>query len=251
VALRYNGANELITSVRIENDVVVGTSGGKYTNRNPLARYFVRSFDNAVSELAACAAPVRVLEVGCGEGHVTKLLLSATNAQIIATDLSATILREAERNLSSDRVTYRAIDVMLLEPLKPPVDMVVCCEVLEHLPDPEGGLKALLEQQANWYLFSVPREPIWRCMNMARGAYLKDFGNSPGHCQHWSRSQFLRFISQRLEPVATRAPIPWTLVLCRSQWPRRPKSFINRWAFRDSRLDQGYRVQIRTSESAR
>jgi len=201
--------------VRIENGVVVGTSGGKYRNPNLLARYFVRSFDNAISELAKYAAPANVLEVGCGEGHVTQLLLDATDAQIIATDLSANIIIEAQQNVSSNRVTYRAVDLMLLEPLEPAPEMVVCCEVLEHLTDPYGGLKALISQRAKWYLLSVPREPIWRGMNMARGAYLKDFGNSPGHLQHWSRRSFLRFISHSLKPVAIRAPIPWTVVLCR------------------------------------
>ena len=29
-------------------------------------------------------------------------------------------------------------------------------------------------------LVSVPREPLWRGLNMARGAYLKDLGNTPG-----------------------------------------------------------------------
>jgi hypothetical protein len=30
----------------------------------------------------------------------------------------------------------------------------------------------------------VPREPIWRIGNMARGRYLGDLGNTPGHIQH-------------------------------------------------------------------
>ena len=201
-------------AIRIENGVIVGTSGDKYDQTNPLARYFVSQFDRAISELAREVGPASVLEVGCGEGHVTRLLLDATDARILATDLSATVLKEAEENLSSDRVTYRAVNLMSLEPLKPAPDMVVCCEVLEHLPNPQDGLAALWAQRAEWYLLSVPREPIWRAMNMARSAYLKDFGNSPGHLQHWSQRGFLRFIGQALKPVVIRAPLPWTVVLC-------------------------------------
>lgn len=201
-------------AIRVENGVVIGTSGGKYDNTNLLARHLVGRFDRAVSELAKYARPASVLEVGCGEGHVTQLLLVATDARILATDLSATVLKEAEENLSSDRVSYRAVNLMALEPLEPAPDMVVCCEVLEHLRNPHDGLAALLAQRADWYLLSVPREPIWRAMNMARGAYLKDFGNSPGHLQHWSQRRFLRFIGQAFKPVLLRAPLPWTVVLC-------------------------------------
>lgn len=204
-----------MAGIRVENGVVVGTSGDKYQSANPVARYLVRQFDRAIVELSALAAPGWVLEVGAGEGHVTRLMLDATNAQILATDISATVLSEAERNLSSARVSYRAIDIASLEPIQPVPDLVACCEVLEHLPDPARAMKVLRAQGAKWYLFSVPREPIWRLLNVGRGAYLQDFGNSPGHLQHWSKRQFLRFVGQFFEPILVRSPLPWTVVLCR------------------------------------
>ena len=36
-------------------------------------------------------------------------------------------------------------------------------------------------------LVSVPREPLWRALNVARGAYLRELGNTPGHVNHWSK----------------------------------------------------------------
>ncbi len=128
---------------------------------------------------------------------MVKLLLEATDAPILATDLSESVLAEAKQAVPSDRVRFRVADIMALEPVEPAPDLVVCCEVLEHLPDPLGGLAALQRQRANWYLLSVPREPIWRALNMARGAYLKDFGNSPGHLQHWSQKGFLNSSARR------------------------------------------------------
>ena len=201
--------------VRIEDGVVVGTSGGKYHSAKPVARYLVAQFNRAVAELAAHASPSSVLEVGCGEGHVTKLLLEATEAQILATDLSASVLAEAQQTLASDRVIYGVVNVMSLAPMDPPADLVVCCEVLEHLQAPRQALKVLLAQKAKFYLFSVPREPIWRLLNMSRGADLKDFGNSPGHLQHWSKRGFLRFIEGAFKPIIVRTPLPWTVILCR------------------------------------
>ena len=199
---------------RVENGLVIGTAGNKYTSRNPLARRMVRGFDAAVSELAASVNPRSVLEVGCGEGHIVDLLLRATGATIHATDISATCVAEARTNVNSDRATFAVANVLTMEPTTPAPDLVVCCEVLEHLDDPEQALKTLLAHKAAHYLVSVPREPIWRILNFSRGAYVKDFGNSPGHFQHWSRQGFLGFISPYLKPLVVRSPLPWTVVLC-------------------------------------
>jgi hypothetical protein len=52
-------------------------------------------------------------------------------------------------------------------------------------------------------------------MNMARGAYLKDLGNTPGHLNHWSRKGFVELLSRHGQVVATRSPFPWTMLLVR------------------------------------
>ena len=67
-----------------------------------------------------------------------------------------------------------------------------------------------------WAIVSVPREPLWRALNLGRLKYLRDLGNTPGHLQHWSRRSFLSFLERRLEVVAVRSPVPWTMALCRS-----------------------------------
>ena len=64
-------------------------------------------------------------------------------------------------------------------------------------------------------LVSVPREPIWRAVNMARGAYLKDLGNTPGHLNHWSKRGFVQLLSRYGNVVEARSPFPWTMLLVR------------------------------------
>ena len=41
--------------------------------------------------------------------------------------------------------------------------------------------------RARHLLVSVPREPLWRALNMLRGAYWRALGNTPGHLNHWSK----------------------------------------------------------------
>lgn len=205
----------MTAKIRVEDGVVIGTAGDKYQSKNPVARWLVSEFDRAVSDLASEANPQTIYEVGCGEGHVTKLLLEATRARIHATDLSPTCISEAKANVASDRVTFAVENVMTMAAPAVRPDAVVCCEVLEHLDDPHEGLEALMRLGASHYLLSVPREPLWRVLNFSRGAYVKEWGNSPGHLQHWSKRGFLKFIGKRLTPVTVRSPLPWTVVLCK------------------------------------
>ena len=92
--------------------------------------------------------------------------------------------------------------------------MVLCCEVLEHLEEPGKALKELIRVTKKYIIVSVPREPIWRCLNMDRGKYLKVLGNTPGHIQHWGSKKFVAFLQEYdIKVVKTAHPLPWTMVL--------------------------------------
>ena len=64
-------------------------------------------------------------------------------------------------------------------------------------------------------LVSVPREPLWRTLNVARGAYLRELGNTPGHLNHWSKRAFVELLERHGEVVEARSPFPWTMLLVR------------------------------------
>jgi SAM-dependent methyltransferase len=92
-------------------------------------------------------------------------------------------------------------------------DLVVCCEVLEHLELPGKGLAEVARVADRRVLISTPWEPVWRAMNMARGKYLTRFGNTPGHLQHFSRRGLDRFARTHLKLHDRRTPLPWTILL--------------------------------------
>ena len=88
--------------------------------------------------------------------------------------------------------------------------------MLEHVPDPEHTLAEMARcARGGHLLVSVPREPLWRALNMARGAYVRELGNTPGHINHWSRRGFVRAAVRYGEVVETRSPFPWTMLLVR------------------------------------
>ena len=84
----------------------------------------------------------------------------------------------------------------------------------------EQGLSAAQAAQSRQQhganqLTPLPREPLWRGLNMARGAYLRDLGNTPGHVNHWSKRAFTSLLSRYGTVEQARSPFPWTMVLVR------------------------------------
>ena len=96
-------------------------------------------------------------------------------------------------------------------------DLVVGAEVMEHLEEPERALDEIERVSCGDVILSVPREPLWRILNLIRLSYLREWGNTPGHLQHWSTSTFHELVASRFEIVAVRRPLPWTMILARKK----------------------------------
>lgn len=195
---------------------VAGNHYDKYASRNPIARALMNGFLGAFDALAAQTRARSAFEVGCGEGELSLRLLRRGLA-VHGCDLEADVVAEANAaaRAAGFGEPFAVRSIYDLADGEIAADLVVCCEVLEHLPDPRAGLARLAAQRMDHVLLSVPREPIWRALNCARGKYLADFGNTPGHLQHWSRRGFVELVSGYFEIVAVRSPLPWTMLLAR------------------------------------
>ncbi len=198
-------------------DEAGGNVYDKYDTTNPIERRLVDGFLASFDELVERSGARRAHEVGCGEGELAQRMARA-GVEVRGTDAFPNVV-----SVARDRAVQAGLsiefEVGAVQQLEPPADgaeLVVCCEVLEHLTDPEGALERLASLASPWLIASVPREPLWRALNMARLSYLSRFGNTPGHLGHWSRRGFIRFLESRFEVVEVRSPLPWTMALCRA-----------------------------------
>jgi 2-polyprenyl-3-methyl-5-hydroxy-6-metoxy-1,4-benzoquinol methylase len=202
-----------------ENGVFVGNAYDKYGSKNPFVRLIMKGFAEALSDLVARAAPRTIHEVGCGEGYwVFHWIQQGIQAR--GSDFSEKIIDLARENAMNRGIppeSFQVCSVYELEPERDSADLLVCCEVLEHLEDPDLALATLQRVATGHLILSVPREPIWRVLNMVRGKYLKSFGNTPGHIQHWSSSKFNELVGNYFDIVEIRTPLPWTMLLCRAR----------------------------------
>lgn len=195
--------------------VVLGNVYDKYTSTNPIARLLFRNFLSSVEGLLARIDPGQVLEVGCGEGMLSCMIRRwKPQARVVGVDLESSLFdRRATRAAGVDCLVQSAYDLGFRDQ---GFDLVVAAEVLEHLDDPPRALAEIQRVARGHLLFSVPREPIWRVLNLARLSYVRDWGNTPGHVQHWSSRGFRRMIGERFEVVAEARPLPWTVLLARA-----------------------------------
>lgn len=199
-----------------ESGVVVGNAFDKYNSRNPLVNLIMKRFQSDLDDLVRLASPRDIHEVGCGEGFWTLRWLDA-GYEARGSDFSSIAITLAQSNSISrgfPSQIFKSSSIYDLD-THDSADLIVCCEVLEHLEDPDLALKKLKEITRKYLIVSVPREPVWRVLNFFRGKYIADFGNTPGHIQHWSKRGLIKLVSSQFEIVEVRNPLPWTMVLCK------------------------------------
>ena len=205
------------SEVTVSSDgIVTGNTYDKYGSTNPVVRRLMAGFEAALADLFAGADPASVLDVGCGEGVlVHKWATERPQTRIVGIDLEEASIQAGWEQRRAPNLEYRVMKAENLPFADGEFELASAIEVLEHVPDPEHTLAEMARCASRHLLVSVPREPLWRMLNMARGAYWAELGNTPGHLNHWSRRSFVRLLSRHGEVAEVRSPFPWTMLLVR------------------------------------
>ena len=173
-------------------------------------------FERDLDELFAIASPGSLLDVGCGEGVlVQKWAQRLGSGRVVGIDLEEESIQAGWAEHQAPNLQYRVMEAENLPFAAGEFELASAIEVLEHVPDPAHTVAEMARVASSHLLVSVPREPLWRMLNMARGAYWKDLGNTPGHLNHWSRRSFVELLSRHGQVVEVRSPFPWTMLLVR------------------------------------
>ena len=191
-----------MSGVTVSDDgVVTGNTYDKYGSTNPVVRRLMARFQRDLDELFELASPRSLLDVGCGEGMlVQRWAQRIGDGRVVGIDLEEESIQAGWAEHAAPNLEYRIVSAV---------------EVLEHVPDPQLTLTEMARCSSAHLLVSVPREPLWRMLNVARGAYVRDLGNTPGHLNHFSARAFVQLLAHHGDVVAVRSPFPWTMVLVR------------------------------------
>lgn len=198
--------------------------GHKYTEegQGKIGSKLLDGYFNTVEELLKKSGKLetktkmKAIELGCGEGYSTIKLskMLPKNVQLYASEFVGELVPKAQKLNPDVKVIQES--VYELTHKDDTFDIIFLPEVLEHLDYPDKALKEIKRvlRKDGVLILGVPNEPLWRILNMARGKYLKDFGNTVGHLNHWSPGGLQKFVEKHFGPVVIRKnPLPWTLVL--------------------------------------
>ena len=199
-----------------QDPVPTGNTYDKYGSQNPVVRRLMAGFESSLDDLWKQASPTSILDVGCGEGVLTyEWAERLGDSRIVGIDLEDPKLKAEWEKRQRPNLEYRVEEATHLSFADGEFDMATAIEVLEHVPDPEQTVAEMARVAKRWLLVSVPREPLWRGLNLARGAYWKELGNTPGHVNHWSKRSFVSMLERHGTIEEVRSPLPWTMVLVR------------------------------------
>ena len=197
-----------------DEGIVTGNTYDKYGSTNPVVRRLMGGFERTLEELLTRAEPRSLLDVGCGEGVlVHQWAQRLDERRIVGIDLEEESIQAGWAEHQAPNLEYHVMHAENLPFAENEFDLASAIEVLEHVPDPEHTLQEMARCAERHLLVSVPREPMWRMLNMARGAYWPALGNTPGHLNHWSRRSFVGLLSRYGQVAEVRSPFPWTMLL--------------------------------------
>jgi 2-polyprenyl-3-methyl-5-hydroxy-6-metoxy-1,4-benzoquinol methylase len=206
-----------VSEVTVSSDgIVTGNTYDKYGSSNPVVKRLMAGFEGELQELFTRADAASVLDVGCGEGVlVHRWALERPGTRLVGIDLEEPSIQAGWAEREAPNLEYRVMGAENLPFADGEFELASAIEVLEHVPDPEHTVAEMARCASRHLLVSVPREPLWRMLNMARGAYWSELGNTPGHLNHWSRRAFVALLSRHGKVVEVRSPFPWTMLLVR------------------------------------
>jgi 2-polyprenyl-3-methyl-5-hydroxy-6-metoxy-1,4-benzoquinol methylase len=200
----------------VADAVPTGNTFDKYGSTNPVVRRLMAGFEAQLDDLLREAGPRSIVDVGCGEGVLSaRWAARPAIERVVGVDLADPGLRAEWEARRAPGLEFEAFAGGELPFADAEFDVAAAIEVLEHVPDPAATLAEMARVARRHLLVSVPREPLWRGLNMARGAYLRQWGNTPGHLNHWSRRGVARLLARYGEVAAVRSPFPWTMALVR------------------------------------
>ncbi|MCI1958146.1 MAG: class I SAM-dependent methyltransferase [Clostridia bacterium] len=184
----------------------------KYNNSNIIVKKMMHGFFNSIKKMLALTEYTNILEAGCGEGYVSNFVYSnGSSVKMDAFDISERVINDAKKNFKG--INFYTGSIYEINKPDNNYDLVICSEVMEHMDTPDRAFKELTRVCKNYLLISVPNEPIWRILNVCRLKYIKDFGNTPGHINHWSKNDFVNMCSKYGMVIKVMSPLPWTMVL--------------------------------------
>lgn len=207
VGFENMSANELWEYNRLE-----------YASINPISQFLYNSFYSKLNSLIYpnLFGGEKILEVGCGCGESSLRIHSMLSkikpcVYFEASDFDRRYVEVI--NSMNFPFSVKQENVYEMDRETNSINMVFLLEVLEHLEKPEKAISELFRVSKQYVIISVPNEPLWRMANLARGKYIGQWGNTPGHINHFNEKSLRELVAPYGKMKAVHKPFPWLMIL--------------------------------------
>ena len=140
----------------------------------PFSRHTRRLLKNLIRPLKIRS----ILDVGCGQGSLlTELKMEFPYIEPNGVDISKSAIELAQQRLPNGR--FAVLDVAR-ESLDEKYDLVICSEVLEHIPDDDTALRNLRSMTRQYLLISTPQ------------GRMREFEKQVGHVRNYAHGELVR-----------------------------------------------------------
>lgn len=186
-----------------------------HNSKNPAIRYLMKNFYNSFINEIKKENITNMIDMGCGEGHLTNVLYSFFKKN--KKDIKITGIEYCPETVSFARKKYPHLNIKQGDILnfKGKYDLLISSEVLEHIKDYQEAI-INCKKISSTCIFSVPHEPWFRIANMLRFKYLKRWGSTPGHINHWSKKKFYFLLKKHFKDVKIKTTGFWLVAKCKN-----------------------------------
>jgi ubiquinone/menaquinone biosynthesis C-methylase UbiE len=192
--------------------VISGNVYDKYGSSNFIYRRLVKNFRKRLFAMLEQGQAQSILEVGCGEGYwLLQIGQQWPQSRLIGLDLGMDVIQEAQKEILFADFLQGGAECLPFASSS--FDCILALEVLEHLLRPADAVTEFARVSARYCLVSVPFEPYWRILNLARLYYLRTLGNTPGHVQHFGHRSLKKLLSTNFNIVSYQVVFPWLMLL--------------------------------------
>ena len=185
----------------------------KFQTGNPVVRSLIDRFYDRLRSVVGPLEPASLLDAGCGEGETLARLGGSLPLRVAAVDIGAEAVDFTAERFPAVEVARHSIDDLPFADGS--FDLVICLEVLEHLPNPAAAIDELARVASEHVVVSVPHEPWFRIGSLLRGSYVRSLGNHPEHVNHWNRRSLRALLEAQFEAVSLTGSFPWLIADCR------------------------------------
>ena len=191
------------------------TNFQKFKSKNVVVNKLIGRFYHVLYDHVAQQQPHTFLDAGCGEGESIKRLNDVlVNSTVHGFDINPECVAFCKQTYPHQN--WQVGDIYKTNYSDHFFDMVMCCEVLEHLQQPQKALEELIRISKKYLLLSVPHEPYFQIGSFCRGKYWKNWGNHPEHINHWNSRSFCHFLRSngKIKKIKMTNSFPWLITLC-------------------------------------